>query len=588
MTICCTGIAIGTTRGIAIGEVHLLQRGCVEITPRFIDAASIPDEVDRFCQAVSIARRQLRSVRNKIPNNTHSDIVAFIDTHMLILNDAALVEMPIEHIKEKCCGAEWALQLQRDMLVQMFDEMEDTYLRTRKDDVDHAVNQIQQALRQEVEEEENEDLQGKIILAQDLTPADTILMRHLGIAAFVTESGGPMSHTAILARSLGIPAVVGVHHATRHLHNGELTIVDGEKGMVLVAADEGTLSHYRHRIEVERQHARSLQRLIGEPSVTIDGTAICLMANIELPEDIDATREIGADGVGLYRTEYLFVNRNSPPDEEEHYQAYLRVVEGLDGIPVTIRTLDLGADKQFYSSHLNPESSVCNPALGLRAIRLCLKKPELFYPQLRAILRVAAHGPVRIMIPMLCNLWEVYQLKAMIEEARMSLTRQGVSIGEPVPIGGMIEVPAAALAAGAFAKELDFISIGTNDLIQYTLAIDRVDDEVNYLYDPLHPSVLRLIKMILDAGERHQVPVSMCGEMAGDPLFLPLLLGMGLREFSMQPGALLEVKKTIRTLDSEKLSGQVSHLLSRLDDAETAVELSRISHTRNSWPAQSS
>jgi phosphotransferase system enzyme I (PtsI) len=444
--------------------------------------------------------------------------------------------------------------------------------------VDHVVNQIHRALKSD-EETEQPDLRGKVILARDLTPADTILMRHLGIAAFVTETGGPMSHTAILARSLGIPAVVGVRHATHCVRNGERIIVDGDKGVVLVSMDETILAHYRRRIEAGQQHALELQRLVGEPAVTVDGTSVRLMANIELPEDIEATRSLAVDGVGLYRTEYIFMNRDHPPDEEEHYQAYLRVVEGLGGIPITIRTLDLGADKQLYGHLPGQDRAVCNPALGLRAIRLCLKEPGLFYPQLRAILRVAEHGPVRIMIPMLSNLWEVYQIKSMLEEARASLADGGASIGAEVPVGGMIEVPAAALSADAFARELDFLSIGTNDLIQYTLAIDRVDDEINYLYDPVHPSVLRLIKMVIDAGNSHQVPVSMCGEMAGDPQLIPLLLGMGLREFSMQPGALLEAKKIIREVDSGELTTMVSDLMSRLDDSRTAALLTQIANT---------
>jgi len=580
MTLCCMGIGIAATRGIAIGEAHLLQRGSIDAAPRFIERSEVPAEIDRFRQAVSDARSQLFVVREKIPESTRSDIVAFIDAHMLMLDDTALVEVPISHIRERCCSAEWALQIQRDALVQVFDEMEDSYLRTRKDDVDHVVNQIHQALHSD-EELEQQDLRGKVILARDLTPADTILMRHLGIAAFITETGGPMSHTAILARSLGIPAVVGVHHATRCMRSGERIIVDGDRGVVLVSTDETILAHYRQRIEAGQQHALELRRLVGEPAVTIDGTSVRLMANIELPEDIDVTRSLAVDGVGLYRTEYIFMNRDTPPDEEEHYQAYLRVVEGLGGIPITIRTLDLGADKQLYGPLLSQNRSACNPALGLRAIRLCLKEPGLFYPQLRAILRVAEHGPVRIMIPMLSNLWEVYQVKSMLEEVRTSLADEGESIGAEVPIGGMIEVPAAALAADAFAKELDFLSIGTNDLIQYTLAIDRVDDEINYLYDPVHPSVLRLIKMVIDAGNRHQVPVSMCGEMAGDPQLIPLLLGMGLREFSMQPGALLEAKKIICEVDSGELTTMVSDLMSRLDDSRTAALLSQIANTAN-------
>ncbi len=574
MTLSCTGIGIGTSRGTAIGQAHLLQRGRLELMPRYISREEVPDEVDRFRQAVSEAQRQLRAVQKKIPESTPSDIVAFIDTHLLMLNDAALVEVPINRIREQHCSAEWALQMQRNELAQVFDAMEDPYLRTRKDDVDHVVNRIQQRLLQ-LEEEDPEELKGKIILAQDLTPADAILMRHWGIAAFITEYGGPMSHTAILARSLGIPAVVGVRHATRCLRHGEQLIVDGEQGVVLAAVDDDTLSQYRSRIEAARLQTAELRRLIGQPAVTRDGRAIRLMANIELPEDIERTRSLGAEGVGLYRTEYLYMNRNAPPDEAEHYRAYLEVIQGLDGIPVTIRTLDLGVDKQIDGAYARDEQ-VCNPALGLRAIRLCLKEPRLFLPQLRAILRVAAQGPVRIMIPMLSTLREVYQLKGLIEQTKRSLARDGLPFDPDIQTGGMIEVPAAALSADAFARELDFLSIGTNDLIQYTLAIDRIDDAVNYLYDPLHPSVLRLIQMVIDAGRRQRIPVSMCGEMAGDPRHIPLLLGMGLTELSMQPGALLVAKRTLRNLDAARLIRQVGELMPSIDAPESADRLSRV------------
>ena len=569
MTFACSGLGIATTGGVAIGEIYLLQRGHLEVAPRFIPHEEIPDEVDRFRQAVAGARRQLKGVRGKIPETTRSDIVAFIDTHLLMLDDAALVEAPIEHIRTLACSADWALQLQRDALTKVFNEMEDPYLRTRKDDVDHVVNQILKNLLQE-EEPKPEEMHGKVILAQDLTPADTILMRHQGISGFITEFGSPMSHTAILARSLDIPAVVGVRHATRCLRHGEQVVVDGELGMVLAAADGAILEHYRQRISSARNEATSLRRLIGQPTETVDHQRVELLANIELPEDIDTTRELGADGVGLYRTEYLYMNRREPPDEEEHFQAYRQVVEGLGGIPVTIRTLDLGADKQIDCSRSQPAS---NPALGLRAIRLCLKEPRLFMPQLRAILRVAALGPVRMMIPMLSNLQEVHKLKLLLESAREQLRTEEIPFAEQIPLGGMIEVPAAALSADAFAQELDFLSIGTNDLIQYTLAIDRIDDEVNYLYDPLHPSVLRLIQMVIDAGHRHGVPISMCGEMAGDARFVPLLLGMGLRAFSMQPGSLLDAKRTLRATHAGDLLKQVEALLPNLDQPTAAEAL---------------
>jgi phosphotransferase system enzyme I (PtsI) len=381
-----------------------------------------------------------------------------------------------------------------------------------------------------------------------------------------------MSHTAILARSLGIPAVVGVHGITRLLRHGELVVVDGEQGVVLAGADQTILSHYQERIDAAWGRDTQLRSLIGKVATTREGVRVQLMANIELPEDIQTTRELQADAVGLYRTEFLYMNRQEMPDEEEHYQTYREVVEGLNGIPITIRTLDLGADKQVDGC----TASSCNPALGLRAIRLCLKEPKMFQPQLRAILRAAVHGPVRIMIPMLSTLHEVRKLKVLIAEAEAALSADGIAFAKGIPLGGMIEVPAAALAADAFSRELDFLSIGTNDLIQYTLAIDRVDDEVNYLYDPLHPAILRLIQMVITAGQQAGIPVSMCGEMAGDPRYIPLLIGMGLREFSMQPGSLLIAKELLLQLDAAKLARQTRKLMKHLGEQDFEQQLLNI------------
>ncbi|MCF6353865.1 MAG: phosphoenolpyruvate--protein phosphotransferase [Candidatus Polarisedimenticolaceae bacterium] len=571
MTLICTGIGIGVASSIAIGEAYCLQCGQIETHRRAIAPAEVAHETDRFQQAVLAARQDLSAVRDQIPKSTPTDICAFIDTHLLMLEDAALVETPIETIQSQLCNAEWALQLRRNELVKLFDAMEDPYLRTRKDDVDHVVGQIQKHLigQHDSPVTDEDELRGKIILAQDLTPADTILMRNQGVAAFITEFGGPMSHTAILARSLGIPAVIGVHHATQHLRHGELLIMDAEQGIVLADPDERTLQHYRKRRDAEQAHIISLRVLIKEPATTMDGTDITLLANIELPEDIEVTNDVGAAGVGLYRTEFLYMNRAQPPNEEEHLASYRRIVEGLNGIPITIRTLDLGADKEADGCchDMQPAS---NPALGLRAIRLCLKEPKLFRPQLRAILRASAYGEVRIMIPMLCNLQELRAVKLIIEELKQELKQEGHDFNPKMPIGGMIEVPAAALAADSFARHLDFLSIGTNDLIQYTLAVDRVDDEVNYLYDPLHPSILRLIQYVIQAGHKSGTPVSMCGEMAGTPLYIPLLLGMGLRRFSMQPGSMLEVKRIIRASNIEQLTEQVTHLMQHINE-ENAV-----------------
>ncbi len=403
-------------------------------------------------------------------------------------------------------------------------------------------------------------------------------MQHQGVAALVTEFGGPNSHTAILARSLRIPAVVGLHNAGPYLRDEDTVIVDGRKGVVLVGPDDQTVRHYKKRQrEIERIHA-ARRKLRFAPTVTCDGESIVLQANVELPADLETAVQVGAQGIGLYRTEYLFMNRDEPPGEEEQYQAYTEVMRAGEGAPVTIRTLDLGADKQVDGSR--PGAPVTsNPALGLRAVRLCLKEPGLFRPQLRAILRTSAHGPVRMMIPMLSTTAELAQVLELIKACRKELDEAGQPYDKTMPVGAMIEVPAAAICADIFARELDFLSIGTNDLIQYTIAIDRVDDEVNYLYDPLHPAVLRLIQMTIRSGQKVGIPVAMCGEMAGDARYTRLLLGMGLKEFSVHPNALLEVKQVItesHVRESRKFSQRVMRVIKSTTRSALLEEMNRL------------
>jgi len=565
---------IGVSRGYAIGRTYLLQRNQPEITEYTIPDNIVEDEVRRFLNSLDMARRQLQDIRTRVSATAPGDIAAFIDTHLLMLQDASFTEAPIHLIRSRRCNAEWALKIQHDLLVQVFEQMDDPYLRTRKDDVDHVVRRVQRILvtddpaylsDPDYTELASSRLEGRVIVADDLTPADTILMQHQGVQAFVTEYGGPLSHTAILARSLGIPAVVGARNARSYLGHDEPVIVDGRQGIILVGLDERILRYYRHRQREERRQQRELNKLKGKPAITRDGVTISLYANIELPEDAVAVRDVAADGVGLYRTEFLFMNRTDFPDEEEHLASYLHVIKTLEGCPIIIRTADLGADKQLDSGR---SGQVCtNPAMGLRAIRMCLKDLGMFRPQLRAILRASAHGPVRMMIPMLSSIQEVFQVLKLVEETKQELRARGLAFDERLPVGGMIEVPAAAVCADQFARYMDFLSIGTNDLIQYTLAIDRVDDEVNYLFDPLHPAVLTLIHHTIRAGQKAGIPVSLCGEMAGDARYTRLLLGLGLTEFSMHPTALLEIKKVIQDSVAGELNATVRRLL-RTTDAE--------------------
>ena len=553
---------IGVSRGIAIGNVHVLNRGAPEVFERKLEEHEIESEIKRFQGAVDEARNHLRGIRNTIPEDAPKDVATFIDSHILMVKDSMLRKVPIEIIQEQQCNAEWALKQQRDKLVSVFEQMEDDYLRTRINDVEHVINLIQQILKdQQYTTQINlQPLKGNIIVADDLTPADTVVMQSQNIAGFITELGGPLSHTAILARSLAIPAVVGIQSARSLLQQKEQIVIDGGSGMILAGVDKNTIKDYRQRQREQKEARRKLASLRDVSAKTRDGQRISLQANIELAEDISALKQSGADGVGLYRTEFLYIDRDKPADETEQLSAYRKVIRALKGKPLTIRTLDLGAEKEFDPDYQGPLTQ--NPALGLRAIRRSLKDTDLFKQQLRAILRASASGSVKILLPMLTSHTELVQSLAILNQAKRELKSEDREFDPDIPVGAMIEVPAAAISANIFAKQLDFLSIGTNDLIQYTLAIDRIDDQVNYLYDPLHPSVLKLISLTLQAGRRAKIPVAMCGEMAGDPRYTRLLLGMGLQEFSAHPSNLLEIKQIINRSKISELEKPTKKILS--------------------------
>jgi len=553
---------IGVSRGIGIGRVQRLHGGDLEIPEYTLPPAEIEHEVTRFFGAQRRAKEQLRQIRSQIPGGAPGEIAAFIDTHLLMLDDRSLTEAVVALIRSAQCNAEAALKKQRDALTAVFEQMEDPYLRSRKDDVQHVSARILRILlKQEkgVPSQRAEQAEPPVIVADDVTPADIILLSQQGVAAFITEYGGPLSHTAILARSFSIPTIVGLHNARRLLREGEVVIVDGDLGHALADPDTQALDFFQAKRARQQADRAALSQLRDKPAISRDGVKIKLLANIEMSEDAVHAADLGAEGVGLYRTEFLYMNRRDLPGEEEQYQAYSRVVAAVKG-PITIRTLDLGADKQVDSgSRLGPTPN--NPALGLRAIRLCLKEPELFRTQLRALLRASAHGAMQIMLPMISSVQEFRQAQQIIVAVTEQLRSEGQAVADDVPVGAMIEVPAAALAAPLLARHARFFSIGTNDLIQYTLAIDRVDEEVNYLYDPLHPAVLRLIRLTIEAGERSGVPVAMCGEMAGDPRHTRLLLGLGLTEFSMHPASVLEVKRIIIDSNVAELRRQAQRAL---------------------------
>lgn len=550
---------VGVSSGIAIGHAHLVSHALLEVAHYVVPSHLVEDEVKRFTQAVETVREDLETVRRQLPANAPAELGSFVGTHLMILADKALSEAPIDIIRDEQCNAEWALKQQMDDLIEQFDEIEDEYLRERKFDVVQVVERVIKVLLGHpsqviIEKQES----GMILVAHDLSPADAIQFKQHQFAAFITDVGGATSHTAILARSLNIPSIVALHRARDLIRDGEMIIVDGNQGVVIVSPDKNTLTEYRLRQEQWEIDQQKLKRLKLTKAVTLDGTTIDLHANIEIPEDVTQSKAAGATGVGLYRTEFLFMNRREWPSEEEQFEAYRKVTEAMKGMPVTIRTLDLGADKPA-----NPdEARTCtNPALGLRAIRLCLSEPHIFHAQLRAILRASHYGNVKLLLPMISTISELRQALHLIDRAKRSLREQEIPFDENIRVGGMIEVPAAALKADAFARELDFLSIGTNDLIQYTLAIDRTDDTVAHLYNPLHPAVLQLIEMSIRAANKAGKPISVCGEMAGDPRLTRLLLGFGLRQFSMHPAHVLAVKRQVLQASLPKLVNTVRKIL---------------------------
>ncbi len=550
---------VGVSGGIAIGHVSLVSHALLEVAHYQIPPAMINSEIVRFEKALATVHHDLAAVRKQLPANAPAEMAAFIDTHMMILADKSISEAPGLIIAEERCNAEWALKQQMDVLVEQFEEIDDGYLRERKFDVVQVVERVIKVLlghpsqvaltRQE---------QSTILVAHDLSPADVIQFKQHRFAAFITDVGGATSHTAIMARSLNIPCIVAMHHARNLVCDGELIIIDGDQGVLIVNPDKDTLAEYKLRQDQWELEQQKLKRLKQTKSMTLDGSRIELYANIETPGDVVQCRAVGAAGIGLYRTEFLFMNRREMPGEEEQFEAYRKVAEAMKGLPVTIRTLDIGADKQVSSDIVR---SCANPALGLRAIRLCLAEPRMFHAQLRAILRASHYGNIRLLIPMLSALSELRQTLQLIEVAKQSLRDEKIPYDVNIQVGGMIEVPAAALGAEAFARHLDFLSIGTNDLIQYTVAIDRSDDSVAYLYNPLHPAVLQLIEMSIRAANKYGKPISVCGEMAGDPQLTRMLLAFGLRQFSMHPAHILAVKRRVLTTSLPKLVTWVRRIL---------------------------
>jgi phosphoenolpyruvate-protein phosphotransferase (PTS system enzyme I) len=568
---------VGVSGGIAIGRAQLVSHATIEVAHYVIEPANVDAEIARFANAVREVQRELEGLHSAMTGgDSPPEFGAFLDVHWMILTDPTLSDTPKKIIAEQRCNAEWALVQQMSVLVEQFELIDDLYLRERRADVVQVVERILKRLLGKpgaVAPAAAE--QHTILVAHDLSPADVIQFKQHRFAAFLTDIGGATSHTAIVARSLAVPAVVATHNARQLIRENELLIVDGTNQVVIVNPDKSVLAEYRLKqsgLSIERSR---LRRLVTTPAATLDGIAIELHANIELPGDLAQTQENGATGVGLFRSEFLFLNREGLPSEDEQFEAYRSVAQGMKGMPVTIRTFDLGADKQ--AAGLDGLARVApNPALGLRAIRFCLAEPRLFLTQLRAILRASHYGKVKILLPMLASAGEIDQALEMIAKAQETLREQGIPFDSGVPIGGMIEIPAAVLAMSAFLSRLDFLSIGTNDLIQYTLAVDRADDTVSHLYDPLHPAVLKLIGMAIAAANKANVPIAVCGEMAGELRLTRLLLGFGLTNLSMHPAHLLAIKQRVLATDVLKTKSIVERMRRTDDPTRIAALLEKL------------
>ncbi|WP_233828047.1 phosphoenolpyruvate--protein phosphotransferase [Paraburkholderia sp. ZP32-5] len=571
---------IPVSRGIAIGRAYLIAPAALDVDHYLIEPAQIEGEVERFRAAQQRVHHELDALRADLAADAPSEMGAFINVHTMILNDAMLVQETIDLIRTRRYNVEWALTEQLERLSRHFDDIEDEYLRERKADIEQVVERVLKALAGApgIVDGVHGACDEMIVVAHDIAPADMMQFKTQTFQGFVTDLGGRTSHTAIVARSLGIPAAVGVQHASALIRQDDLIIVDGDHGIVIVDPAPIVLEEYSYRQSEKELEQRKLQRLKFSPTQTLCGNRIELCANIELPDDARAAVESGATGVGLFRTEFLFMNhKDRMPEEEEQFGAYRRAVELMNGLPVTIRTIDVGADKPLDSmSGGDGYETAANPALGLRAIRWSLSEPQMFLTQLRAILRASAFGKVKILIPMLAHAQEIDQTLDLIREAKRQLDDAGIAYDPNVQVGAMIEIPAAAIALPLFLKRLDFLSIGTNDLIQYTLAIDRADNAVAHLYDPLHPAVLHLIAFTLREAKRAGVPVSVCGEMAGDPSMTRLLLGMGLTEFSMHPSQLLEVKQEVLRSNLKTLEKPVADVLASFEPEEVQAALKRV------------
>ena len=582
MTFALHGIPV--SKGIAIGKAVLISHAALEVSHYLVEPGKEESEVQKLLDAFDQVRAELSRLRQGLPKDAPQEMAAFLDVHGMILADPALAEKPMKLIRSQRMNAAWALTTELNDLLEQFAEIEDTYLKERANDIRQVAERVIKALNaQKKDSLESADIMSSgdlgadsIIVAHDIAPHDMLRFKESAFTGFVTDLGGKTSHTAIVARSMEIPAVVGVRHASEIIRHGDWLVLDGEQGVVVVAPDEKLLEEYRKLQNQALKEARKLKQLKHAKTETADRVEIELFANIELPEDAVQAIKLGAVGVGLFRSEFLFMDRKQAlPDEEQQFLEYRRVVDLMHGLPVNIRTIDVGADKALGAGG-NDVSQTGTSPLGLRAIRWSLTEPEIFLTQLRAILRASAYGQARIMIPMLAHAKEIDETFRLIEKAKEQLHQRGQAFNPNIQVGAMIEVPAAALVLPLFINRFDFLSIGTNDLIQYTLAIDRADHAVAHLYDPLHPAILHLLANIIEQAKRANVPIAVCGEMAGDPSLTRLLLGMGLTDFSMHFSQLLLVKREILKANVGLLKSRVPRVLRAYEPEDQAKALERL------------
>ncbi len=559
----------GVVRGFAIGRAVVMGAATLEVSHYRIASEDVPAECARLDHALKIVYDMLQHTIDTLPADAPKELVPLLTVHSLLVSDPELAAQTKELIASRQYNAEWALSTQGQIVAEQFAVMDDDYIRERVADIHQVIERVIRILAGSGElmlpdMSSEMDINSLIVVAHDISPGDMLKLRGGRFAAFVTDLGGPTSHTAIVARSMNVPAVVGLGNVRSLVHDRDMLIVDGENGLVYVNPTLEILTFYQRKQEAFIQERAELILSKDEPAITLDGKRIRLEANIELPHEVSQALDMGADGIGLFRSEFLFMGRQILPTEEEQFEAYAHVLRAMPDKPVTIRTLDLGSDKT-----LDGEATVAvNPALGLRAVRYCLSRPDLFATQLRALLRASVHGRLRILIPMLSHMHELHAVRDAIDSAKKELDAAGMQYSDNIELGAMVEIPAIAIAIEPFLKSLDFVSIGTNDLIQYTLAIDRVDNEVSDLYDPLHPAVLRLISQTIQAGERVGKSVAICGEMAGDARYTKLLLGLGLNEFSMHPQQLLDVKKLVRTSHTNALRTKIATALNRAESID--------------------